>query len=459
MQSKNSQNWLNFQENNGKINHFFKKYAVSTLAYRCGMVKQKGIPVVILLMTVFSLPFTKCNMYQYFNEKSAGFNKDALYTLMRSPNIGWRNFLKLLALKAIGFFASLSNDKTDSVLIADSTILERKRAKKVELCSRVYDYVEKKFTKGFRAIFLGHSDGNSFIPIDFSLMSASKANLILHDSTKIINSRSCGGQRRKEAKLSTVELLVKMLKRAKQSGVKASHILMDSWFCTPKTIKQVANYFSPICMAKKTSKIHYCTENGNKTLKELYRTSKKRPGRAKWLTSICVSCKNELEVRIIFVRHKYQSKEWIALLTTDKSTSEEEIIRLYGLRWDIEVFFRTIKQHLGFNKGVQVRDFDSIVGHVTIVSARYIFLSVDQRKNKDVRSLGTLFRACCQELESISLTDSVYRILGILFDKLTAEIPESTKVIEGIFQQIIANSLEEYFNTGNKQHENLAKVA
>jgi len=39
----------------------------------------------------------------------------------------------------------------------------------------------------------------------------------------------------------------------------------------------------------------------------------------------------------------------LALLSTDITIADEEIIRLYGKRWDIEVFFKMCKQHLKMN--------------------------------------------------------------------------------------------------------------
>lgn len=43
--------------------------------------------------------------------------------------------------------------------------------------------------------------------------------------------------------------------------------------------------------------------------------------------------------------------EYLCLISTEVSLSEEEIIRIYGKRWDIEVFFKVCKRsqiHLYF---------------------------------------------------------------------------------------------------------------
>jgi len=44
-----------------------------------------------------------------------------------------------------------------------------------------------------------------------------------------------------------------------------------------------------------------------------------------------------ITVRVVFVhnRNKDSKREWLALLSTNTIISEEEIIRIYGMRWDI----------------------------------------------------------------------------------------------------------------------------
>lgn len=450
MQDKYSDNQLLLQAINGSVQGFFKQFSIGSLAYRCGMQKKCGVPVLTVLMVIFSIPFAKCNIYQFFKENSIGFQRDVVYSLLQSANISWRLFLQRIALGVISFFQSVQGEKGDNVLIADTTLLERPRAKKVELCSRVFDYVNKRYTTGFRVLTLGFSDGHSFIPVDFALFCARKVTSILQGVTKKVNSRTCGGKRRTEAHLSTIDVLLTMLKRTKAAGFKASHVLMDSWFSAPDVLCKVSKFYPVICMAKKCSKIRYVIGDNELTLNALYRVLKKRPGKAKWLASAYVASKNNLELRILFVRNRHNPKEWLALLTTDMHLPEEEILRLYGLRWDIEVFFRTVKQHLGFSNGVQVRDFDSIVANTAIVFVRYIFLSLEQRKQKDARTLGVLFRACCKELEQLSFMEALQRLLEISFSELLRNKAIDTKVLEAIFDTLVTNALSIFCNQTEK---------
>ena len=59
--------------------------------------------------------------------------------------------------------------------------------------------------------------------------------------------------------------------------------------------------------------------------------------------------------------------------------ANEEIIRIYAKRWDIEVFFKMAKQHLKLAKELQCWDFDDLIAHTSIVFMRYMFLAYQCR--------------------------------------------------------------------------------
>jgi predicted transposase YdaD len=104
--------------------------------------------------------------------------------------------------------------------------------------------------------------------------------------------------------------------------------------------------------------------------------------------------------KIIFVSCD-KKRGWLALLSTDLSLPNEEIIRLYGKRWDIEVFFKMCKQHLKLVKEIQIRNYDGLIAHTSFVIARYNMLSLYQRQSMDQRSFGGLFRACNDEMTNL----------------------------------------------------------
>jgi len=88
---------------------------------------------------------------------------------------------------------------------------------------------------------------------------------------------------------------------------------------------------------------------------------------------------------------------WLAILTTDMGLTDEEIVWTYGKRCDTEVMFKVIRHYLNLEKEIQLRDFDGLVGHATIVMIRYCFLALQQRMETDERALGSLFYASAEQ--------------------------------------------------------------
>ena len=104
--------------------------------------------------------------------------------------------------------------------------------------------------------------------------------------------------------------------------------------------------------------------------------------------------------------------------------SEEEIIRIYGKRWQIEVFFKTCKSMLNLIGECHSLSYDALTAHVAIVFTRYMLLAMEQRQNEDQRTLGELFFFLVDEMADITFSQS----LGILMDALMASLQEILKL-------------------------------
>jgi IS4 transposase len=51
---------------------------------------------------------------------------------------------------------------------------------------------------------------------------------------------------------------------------------------------------------------------------------------------------------------------------------DEEVVQLYGKRWDIGVFFKTVKSYLKLTGECYSRSYDVLVAHTIVVFSRYI---------------------------------------------------------------------------------------
>ena len=336
----------------------------------------------------------------------------------------------------------LTDKATTKVLIADDTLYSRDRSKRVELLARVHDHNTGRYLRGFRMLTLGWSDGNSFVPMMLSLLSSANEKNRLVPMRAGIDKRTNGYKRRQESMRKATDVLVDMVATAMTAGTMARHLLFDSWFAFPATIRRIkALGMDTVCMLKNTKNVPYELQGWPLNLKELYKAVHKRCGRAKVLAEVLVTIGNDdqgipVAAKVIFVRDR-RSKQWLALLATDTTLTADEIITLYGRRWDIEVFFKMAKSFLNLAKEFQSRSFDAMVAHATLVCCRYIMLELAKRTNADPRTLGTLFHAVCDELRQISFTEALALLLKLLEETLKSTIGMCTEQVQQLIEHFV----------------------
>ena len=414
------------------VTHFYVKYRLGSALKRAGVYKCKGVPVATLFQYLLSLVYTGKSMYEDMRSASPhaqGFCKDTVYRFLNSASVSWQAFLLNVAAKVIGAIDRLTSDSRRSVFIIDDTIYQVPYAKKAELVSRVYDHSEKgksKYKWGYRMLTLCWSDGISLIPLAFRHLASADEK---HQRTGMragLDKRSIAYRVRKEAVSKATDVLLLQLRAALKAGIKAKHVLFDTWFSAPATIKKVFSLGLHVtARVKDTSKIHYIHQNTRMSAKEIFLANRKRRGRSRYLLSVIVSLPTSdddnpagLPVRLVYVRNRLKRNQWIAILTTETDLTEEEVIALYGKRWDIEVFFKVIKSYLRLTGEFRQLSYDSFVAHTTVVMVRYIILSTEKRMHEDPRSLGELFFQCFDELQDLRFEEALMLLLSILAELL-----------------------------------------
>ncbi|MFT8312876.1 MAG: hypothetical protein ABF633_01325 [Clostridium sp.] len=69
-------------------------------------------------------------------------------------------------------------------------------------------------SNSFRLLTLGWSDGNTFLPLAFTLLSSAKEKNRLCPENKTLDKRTNGSKLRKEALLKSPDAMLKLIKRA-----------------------------------------------------------------------------------------------------------------------------------------------------------------------------------------------------------------------------------------------------
>ena len=407
---------------------------------KAGITKSFGFSCGFLFQLIFCLIFENKNWFRMLeSKKSSDFPaKDAVYRFLNKSTFAWRRFLLFLSAHTIGKVTRLSNHDRPKVLVLDDSSYDRNRSKSVELLARCFDHASQKmrFYKGFRMLTLGWSDGATFIPVDFSLLSSKTSQI--NGITSKIDKRSSGYKRRLEALQSAPEQIPDMIQRALNAGIDASYVLMDTWFTHQPLIKNIKEQGLDVIGMVKNLKQRYLVDGERVSLNELYRLAAPIQGNKGLLRSIQTIQANGVPVKMVFVRNRNKKSEWLAILSTDCTLNDQEIIRIYGMRWEIEVFFKTTKSLLKLQKEFQGRSYDSLISHTTIVFSRYIVLSWQNRCSMDERTLSGMFYELCDEICDLDWAIALQQLIELLEDTLKESNKKIQKLIKSQLQQWVA---------------------
>ena len=410
------------REISATLEKFYADYGVAGLLRACRGEKQKGVSAFRLFQYLLCLVFCDRSMYMQFvtGRFAEAFCKNTVYRFLSAAKTNWERFVLQLSERIINrTIRPLTGEDRKDVFIVDDTLFARTGGKKTELCSKVFDHVSMKYRRGYRLLTLGWSDGNSFLPVAGRLLASGDDKNVIGPK-KETDKRSLAGKRRKQATSKAPDVMVEMLNAARRAGHRAKYVLFDTWFASPKAILRIHQEcrLDTIAMIKKTSKVFYELDGRRMNIKQVFAASKKRPGRSKYLLSVDMTLKdregNAIPARLVCVRNRNNRKDWIAFISTDVSLEPEEILRIYGKRWDIEVFFKACKSMLHLGSECHCLSYDALTAHVSLVFIRYMLLSLQKRRSEDDRTIGELFLMMVDELTDITFAHAMQLIVDAM---------------------------------------------
>lgn len=402
------------------IEKFFKRFHISSALKASNAYKKKGIPVIEVFQYLFLLIFSNRSMYMSLitGRNTPGFAKDTVYRFMKMLQINWIRFTTLLASRIIrDAIVPLDSEDRANVFIIDDSMFERNRSKKVELLAKAYDHANHRYRFGFRMLTLGWSDGSSFLPVNSILLSSENKKNRVNEAVEV-DKRTAGYKRRLLSIQKGTQAMLELLRTAKKAAVPAKYVLFDSWFSSPSTLHAVKTIgYDVIGMVKKTPKMFFRYNGEDMSLITIYNRNKKRRGRSRYLLSVLVDVVKDGKVipaKVVYVRNRNKRKEYLCLISTDTTLDENEIIRIYGKRWDIEVFFKVCKSYLNLSRECNSLSYDAMTAHTAVVFTRYMMLSLESREGSDNRSLGELFLYFSDEMSDITWIQA-FRMLLQMF--------------------------------------------
>jgi len=466
-----------YETSTSTMKHFFEYFAICKILNDSGIRKIKGCSAISIFFAYFMLPFLGQNIFtitttckEYFIIK-----KDSIYNFLNSHTFGWRNFLFNLSKKIIEYFNSVAKKTRDAkrnkhkpllsktrpkCLVLDDTCMYKERSKFLENYARkLWDHALQVHFKGYLIVMALFTDGISQIPVDFALTATSNKKNIDTTYEKKYHFNSNGYKRREDAKKSKIDVVKEMIQRLSKRKFKFDFVLMDSWYGVPILISYIYKFYHVICNIKLNG-FKYKYKNDLLGVNEIYKKEKAKNQR-KSMFSCLIQVENKsylkgekkyIDAKIVFLR-KRDSKEYMAILSTNTNLCDKDIVRAYAYRWDIEVFFRTSKQFLRLDNGTQSCNFDALIASITIACTRYCFLSYVQRRDEDPMTHGALFQACCDELPEITFEQAIEQVLNITFKALAMasksqenDARELVKQLESLVYSLKCNKLKKVFN-------------
>jgi hypothetical protein len=446
-----------------KLIDLFRMFNISALCLKNKMIKFKGYPVSDIISVLTLFPFMALSTVNSFMlsrfKQLIDAQKDTFFRLKNNEYYNWRNLLllfgkrfKKLNARHDDHHADESSDEPKCLIVDDSLI--RKVGMKIEFIGKVFDHVTKNWVLGFKLLLLAFWDGNSLIPLDFSYH-AEKGNnkkypfgLLKRQLNKRFSkprSKDAAGYKRaQEVFVDKITNAIAQIKRAVKHGFVPDYVLCDSWFSVKKLIKTVRQLKKGIIhflgMVKMDNRLYdYQGQklNAKELKKKLKPTHMKRAKKLKaYYIEVIVNYSDIGRVKLFLTRFSKRSK-WRLILSTDLNLSFQQAMKIYNIRWTIEVLF---KQHLNLGK-CQSNDFDAQIADTTISLLVYMMLSF-HKKIHSYNTLGALFAQYRDEFIEATVAEKLWQLF-ITLQLTIAEILEidCTKMMRVIFQVPEVNNM------------------
>ena len=310
-----------------------------------------------------------------------------LYDFLGREDLNWRRLSSELARRV--FQENEIGSLNQRAFVVDDTSQER-AGRKVEGTSCYFDHTEGRMCKGHQVLTLGIAGEKGFLPVESQIVMGQKAAILKPTDKPFADQRSSAARDlRRAQEQNKHQLFREMLDRAIRAGFRAPYVLADAWFGCKENVTCCLDLELTGLFQMKRGNLAYRYRGTLYTASQLYakvqRHLRPQNRRARYkTTSLTVSLNLQtdakqpacwVDVRLVFsapVRTR-RSDTWVVFLCTDLKLTDVRILETYALRWSIEVYFKEIKQHLGFLKE-QSQRYEMAYASVHLAALRYLLL-------------------------------------------------------------------------------------
>ncbi|MEM5032001.1 transposase [Limosilactobacillus fermentum] len=277
IRQKNTENELH-----NIVRQFTSLIGLSKLAKLVNYRRHSEISLMKVIEWLLTTKFLGRSLYRA--RETPNFTSRTVRNNLNDGRINWQRLVCQVGGHLIKHLRPFIDRRRRLALIIDDTLFSREYATQTELLARVFDHDKQLYIKGYRALTLGWSDANTFLPINFALMSSKKPQNVLGKSAKTTDQRTIAGRRRRQAQQKMNLVSLQLVKQALINGVPADYVLFDSWYSSPKMFYELTKLgLNGVGMLKRSSKVYYQYRGRQYSVKALYKrlqASKYQPKQA-----------------------------------------------------------------------------------------------------------------------------------------------------------------------------------
>lgn len=421
------------------ISSFTKLIGLGDLSKKVNFKRHSLVSLLMVITWMIKARFARKSLYRC--QRAKNFTAKTGRNVLNDGRINWQKLVCLAAVKLISVLKPVIDRRRRLALIVDDTLMARSCSKKTELLAKVYDHDKHEFLTGYRGLTVGWSDGNTFLPVNFALMSTKKKENMIGNQPVTTDQRSIAGRRRTQAQRPMNAVTVELLKQAVALGIPAEYVLFDSWFSSPKMFWQLKQLgLDSVGMLKQTKKVYYRYRGRLYDVKGLYErlAAAKMRRKADYIYSSVVEAAYQghtFPIRLVYVTKRGSKGKYLVLATTQYKLHPQEIIQLYGRRWQIETYFKAAKQYLALNKS-QIQSYDGQCGYIAVTALTYDLLAWQERQSIDDPTLGDLFYLMNEALPDLAFEEALVYLLTAL-KEVKAEISATVEQILDNFIKLL----------------------
>ena len=310
-----------------------------------------------------------------------------LYDFLGREDINWRGLSSELARRV--YHGTDLGACSQRAFVVDDTSQAR-TGRKVEGTSCYFDHTVGRHRKGHQVLQLGLAAERGFLPLEAQIVTGQKCAIDKPKDKPFHDQRSSAARDMRRAREQNKHQLFRsMLQRALRAGFSAAYVLADAWFGCKENIACCLDHKLVGIFQMKRGLLAYQYHGRSYTASQLYamvqRRMRPQNRRARFKTaSLIVSLNRQtddrqparwVEVRLVFSApvRAHSTDTGVVFLCTEIKLSDAKILEVYALRWSVEVYFKEIKQNLGFLKEQSGR-YQLAYASVHLAALRYLLL-------------------------------------------------------------------------------------